>query len=94
MKSNILPIYKKWLATASVKDVKYVDSVYCFCEKHYEAGGDNIVECYSPEAILAEVPTLDIAKEIMGMKISQELDARWGEDSDPEVARAAAFNKI
>ena len=92
MKSNTLSIYKTWLATAAVPQIAFVDAVYEMCEKNYEAGGDTIVECYDPAEILAEFDTLDEVKEFCGLRVELALNARWGEDSDPEVAQAERYD--
>ena len=93
MKSHTISIYKIWLATAAVPQIDFVDAVYAMCEEHYEAGGDTIVECYDPTAILAEFSTLDEVRRFCGFQVEQALNARWGEDSDPEVARAERFEE-
>ena len=95
MTSNTLPVYKKWLKTATPEQIVIVDRVYTLCEEHYGAGGDTIVECYSPTEILDLYTQYDTVDELVagirdlcGIHIEQALNARWGEDSDPEVARA------
>jgi hypothetical protein len=93
MKSNTLPIYKTWLATAAVPQIAFVDAVYAMCEEHYGAGGDTIVECYEPIAILAEFTTLDEVKRFCGLRVEQALNTRWGEDNDPEVRQAERYDE-
>jgi len=91
MKSTTLPIYARWLAETTEAELEFVDSVYKMCEDHYDEGGDNIVECYTPAEILEEFETLDGVKERIGLHLEQELNQRWGEDTDPELARAKKF---
>lgn len=91
MKSRVLNLYTKWLATATPKEIEFVDSVYAECEKHYSAGGDWIVECFTPEEILEQFDSLDTVRKFCGWKIEQELNARWGEDSDPQLERSRRF---
>jgi hypothetical protein len=83
----------KWLAQAAVPQIAFVDAVYAMCEEHYGAGGDTIVECYTPEEILEEFETLDDVRRFCGLKVEQALNARWGEDDDPEVGRAERFDE-
>jgi hypothetical protein len=85
MKSNTLSIYKTWLATATPKQIAFVDEVFALCERNYEAGGDRIVECYSPADIVKEFKTLRAVRARVGLHNSQAADARWGDDTDPEV---------
>jgi hypothetical protein len=93
MKSRVITLCKEWLATATPEQIEFVDQVYAMCEKHYSDGGDTIVECYTPQEILEEFKTLDDAKERCGMAIEQALNARWGEDTDPEVERARRYDE-
>ena len=53
-KSQILTLYNKWLQTATQAQIELVDAIYAMCEQHYGAGGDVIVECFSPAEVLAE----------------------------------------
>ena len=93
MKSRVLSIYPEWLSVATQEQVTFVDSIYAECEKHYSNGGDLIVECYSPQEILAQFKSIQDAKEYCGLKVEQELNARWGEDGDPQVKRAKRFGE-
>lgn len=93
MKSGTLPIYKEWLAKAAVPQIAFVDAVYALCEEHYDAGGDNIVECFTPEEILESFDHIDEVKPYCGLKVEQALNARWGEDDDPEVERSERFDE-
>ena len=93
MKSKTLPIYKKWLETAKPEQVAFVDAVYAMCEEHYEAGGDGIVECWEPAEIVEEFKTLNDVRQLCGLKVEQALNARWGEDGDPELGTADRFKE-
>lgn len=93
MKSKTIQIYKKWLEQADPKVIEFVDSVYHECEQNYEAGGDTIVECFEPNEIVEEFKTLNEMRKYCGLKVEQALNSRWGEDSDPEVARYKKFKK-
>jgi hypothetical protein len=93
MKSNTLPIYKEWLSQASPEQIDFVDSVFAECEKHYNAGGDNVVETFEPDEIVQQFKSLDDVREYCGLKVEQESNARWGEDSDPELKRLKDFDQ-
>lgn len=92
MKSGTLPIYKTWLATASDDDKSFVDSVYEMCERNYANGGDTVVECYEPQAILARFKTLNDARKLCGLIAEQATNCREGNDNDPELATLARFD--
>ena len=94
MKSGTLGIYKKFLESSSQEAIEFVDSVYAFCEEHYDAGGDNVVECMEPSEVVDEFSNLDEVKAYIGIKIEQELNCRWGEDDDPQVSRYERFKDI
>lgn len=82
-------LYNKWMETASPADIAFVDEVFALCETNYEAGGDTVVECYGPKEILAEFKTLDDVRKFVGLHNEQAMNARWGDDTDPEVNRPA-----
>lgn len=87
--NNLTHLYKDWQATASAKDVEFVDSVFALCEKNYEAGGDVVVECLGPQDILEKFKSLDEVREYCGLLTENATNFRWGEDTDPEVNRPA-----
>ena len=93
MQSRTLPIYKKWLETASRERVEFVDSVYALCERNYENGGDVVVESMSPAEIVDDFDSLDDAKTMCGLVVEQALNARWGEDTDSELNLADRYGK-
>lgn len=93
MKSNTLKLYADWVNRSSAEVVAFVDSVYALCEEHYAAGGDVVVECMSPTEICGEFKSLRDVRKYCGLRVSREADCRWGEDSDPEVARLRAFDE-
>lgn len=84
MKSESLRLYKTWLQTATPEQVTLVDDIYELCEKNYAAGGDVVCECFSPDEVLNEIPSLEEAKKFCRLHVEQEKNARWGEDSDPQ----------
>jgi hypothetical protein len=85
MKSTTLPIYKKWLATATVDEIEKVDAIYAACEQHYEQGGHWVVETHEPADIL-KLGSVEAARQLANLKTDLAKDARWGEDSDPELS--------
>ena len=93
MRSTTLPLYKDWYATATPEQIEFVDQVYAICEENYENGGDRIVECYGPEEIIEDFTTIAEVKEHCNLMVEQELNARWGEDDDPELKRLEDFKK-
>ena len=93
MKSGTIKLYSVWLEGASPEAVEFVDAVYALCEKHYSAGGDTVVECMGPNEVLETFKSLRDVRSFCGLRVSREADCRWGEDSDPEVARLRAFDE-
>jgi hypothetical protein len=91
--TGALALYKEWLATATAEQIAFVDQVYAVCEKHYQDGGDVVLECFTPAEVLEKFKTLEEVREYCGLKVEQALNARWGEDDDPQVARADRFEK-
>jgi hypothetical protein len=91
MKSQTIALYHVWSAQASEAHVAFVDDVFALCEKHYEQGGDTVIECMHPTEILLEFTTLADVKEHCGMYVEQALNARWGEADDPQLATLKAF---
>lgn len=82
LKSKVLAVYKKWLASATPDQVKFVDQVYSICEERYESGGDRIVECWDPPSILDFFKDIEQVKDFCGLVDEQRLNSRWGEDSE------------
>lgn len=72
---------------------EFVVQVRKMCQENYAAGGDTIVECYSDDDIVAQFKTLDEVRDFCGLKVEQELNTRWGEDSDPQLKRMKAFDE-
>tara|TARA_R110000803_G_scaffold59101_8_gene117491 strand:+ start:4014 stop:4370 length:357 start_codon:yes stop_codon:yes gene_type:complete len=97
----------KWSAGATKVDLKFVDTVFRIAEANYERGGDEIVECYTPETIIESrdnaketyrkigskkrVTAKGWARDTVGLRLDAALNVRWGEDSDPELERAESF---
>lgn len=74
------------------KQKAFVAEVKAVCELNYEAGGDEVVECFTDEEIVKQFLNLEEVKDYCGMKIEQSLNTRWGEDDDPELKRSEAFD--
>lgn len=92
VKSNTLKsIYKNWQESATEQQIEFVDSVYALCEKNYSNGGDDVVEGFTPVEILTEFKSLNEVREYCGLRVEDATNKRWGEDSDPELARAERF---
>ena len=58
MRSRTLPKYQEW-ADKNPSAADYVDRAYLLCEKLYAYGGDEIVELYTPDDIIAKFKTLN-----------------------------------
>ena len=69
----------------------FAKAVRKLCMENYDRGGDVVVECFTLEEIAAEFETFDDVKDFCGLLIEKALDARWGEDNDPEVTAAERF---
>jgi hypothetical protein len=91
--TGTLSIYKEWLATATPEQIALVDSIYAECAKHYEDGGDTVIECMGPREVLLEFKSIADARKYCGLKVEQATNCRWGEDSDPELERQRSFDK-
>ena len=90
MKSGVLRLYKKWLATATPEQVELVDSIYAECEEHYEDGGDLVVETMEPAQVLA-LGSIKAARQVCGLLVEQATNFREGNDNDPELGRMKRF---
>lgn len=93
IRSGVLSVYKRWLETATPQQIVYVDQIYRLCEQNYTRGGDIVVETMDPPEILNSFQTIQQVKEYVGLKVEQELNARWGEDDDPQLKRAKEFEE-
>lgn len=74
------------------KQAKFVKRVKEIANRNYDAGGDVIIETMSDEDILREFKTLKQVKGYCGLWVEQNLNARCGEDSDPQVEMATRFD--
>ena len=92
MKSGTLGIYNKWLATATPEQVAFVDAIYHEAEENYSRGGDEIVECYDPEEVLAYFKNLKVKKFCKAV-VERGLEYRNGDDTDSEWLRYLDFKK-
>ncbi len=91
--STLRSMYKEWQATATPEQVRLVDDIFAECEKHYEDGGDTIVETFTPAEIVREFQSVADAKDYCGFVVEQGTNARWGEDDDPELKRQGRFEQ-
>lgn len=89
---NLQRCYKKWQETAAPEQIAFVDDVFDMCEKNYENGGSMIVECYEPEKILKRFTSLQDVRGFIGLNVEQALNARSGEDDDPQLETYRRFN--
>lgn len=85
--------YRDWQQIATAEQLAFVASVYAECEAHYAAGGDTVVECFTPSEIVAKFTSLADVRDYCGLKVEQELNTRWGEDDDPQLKRMADYNE-
>ena len=96
--SSTLNVYKTWLSTNPPENqIEFVDKVYQMCEKHYEDGGDTVVETMEPADVLREFKSLKDVIEFCDLHVDQQMNARWGEDSDSELTlgkRMDAWKKV
>src|SRR4051812_2193109 len=81
------------LAALTAAELKFVDDVYELCAKNYQAGGDTVIECYAPSEVVKNFKNMDDVRELCGLKVEQELNAREGTDQDHALQRARAFDQ-
>lgn len=62
-----------------------------YLSKNYGNGGDRLYETMTEEELREEFETKADMKEQIGLMLERELDHRWGEDTDPEVAAYDRF---
>jgi hypothetical protein len=87
LRSGTLGIYKRWLKTATVKQIEFADRVYKHCEDNYDRGGDLVCESYEPEMIIANFRTVAEARETCQFSCEMATNSRLGSDADPELTR-------
>lgn len=75
-KSRSIPFYldsarmastQEKMAKMTPEELAHADAVFALAEENYENGGDYIVECAQPWDIAKWYPTLDDAREYMGL---------------------------
>jgi len=93
MKSDTIKLYVDDLSELTRKQVELVDNIYAACEANYDAGGDTIVECFSPSDVLESFDSVEDAKEYCGIKLEQALNCRWGSDEDDELQAMKRFEE-
>ena len=86
-------LYGDWLATATFAEIEFVDRVYQLAEQNYSGGGDVIVETYSPSEILDGIDDLNDAREVCGLWVEQNLNARYGADDDTQLKMSKNHRK-
>jgi hypothetical protein len=91
MKSRTLPIYKKWLATATEEQIEYVDKVYALCELNYNVGGDSVVECVDPDDVRWLFLNIGEVRGYCELKVESALNQRWGDDDDPQLDKVGEW---
>jgi len=87
MKSKTMqyPFAQLWAKSAEPEAVALVDEIYAAAEEHYNQGGDQIVECFTPDEVLSTFRSVEEAKEHCNILTDRAKDQRWGEDSDPQL---------
>lgn len=64
------------MAAMTGAEKELADSIYKLAGDNYSNGGDVIVECWEPWALVAEFKTLDDAREYMGLVHDRAEDIR------------------
>lgn len=64
------------MSAMSEKDLEFVNKVYSWAEKNYAKGGQWIVECLEPWAVLEQFKSVPQAKEYAGLIQDQCEDAQ------------------
>ena len=72
---------------AETKEESFKD----YLSKNYEYGGDRLYECMTEEELREEFECKADMKEQIRLMLQRELDHRWGEDTDPELAAYDRF---
>jgi hypothetical protein len=67
------------------EQLDFIDQVYALAEKNYENGADVVIETMSPRDVVKEFKTLDDMKDFCGLWCEQNLNARCGNDDDPQL---------
>lgn len=74
---------------AATKEESFKD----YLRKNYDNGGDRLFETMTESELREKFSTKADMKEQIGLMLSRELDCRWGEDTDPELAAYDRFTK-
>lgn len=90
---GVADLYAEKLAKLTPEQQTFVRAVYAECEKHYSDGGDVIVECYEPADIVEEFSSMQDVVAFIGLKVEQELNARPGNDDDPQLDRMRRYEQ-
>ena len=60
--SYSLPLYERWLKTATREQIEFCDKAYAYAEEHYDEGGDEIAEAYAPDELVEAFADMDAIK--------------------------------
>lgn len=89
---------KKSMAAMDPATAQAVAAVMEFATANYEAGWDTIIECMSAQDVADQLGGVTDPKEaikhmaeMVGARVDQALDARWGDADDPQLDTARAF---
>lgn len=85
LKSYTAKLYAKQMAQLTPEQQSLVDEVYLECEKFYHAGGDNIVECFTPSEIVQDFDTIGQVRDWCKLIREKATNCRWGSDDDPQL---------
>ena len=100
MKSHVINLYlksefggtKEKMAKLTPEQLAFVDEVYALAEEHYDDGGDVIVETMEPWDILKKFKTLKDVRGYAGLWVEQNMNARCGNNDDPQVEMQNRFD--
>jgi hypothetical protein len=87
LKSHSLQhVYTSWvdemLQANRLMALQFVDSVYELCERHYDKGGDTVVETMTPEEVHAGFNSLKDVHEYSGLMVDKSNNCRYGDTDD------------
>lgn len=84
-KSGTAKLYANVMAQLLPEQAAFVDQVYRECEEFYAAGGDVIVECFTPGEILLDFDNMTQVRDYCRLVREKATNCRWGSDDDPEL---------
>ena len=83
--------FDEWCERIGPERLAFVDKVYLLAQKHYTAGGDIIIETFTPREVEASFKTIADMQEYCDLKAQQALNARLGCDDDPQLKTMREF---